>query len=140
MAGKYVQVGDIMQIGEDILRAARIASEHTARRTPGFITKNARQGLKPDGTPQPSLAPSTVESKRKKGQPATPGVATGQLVRASSWMVRANRKVGYYILPPPESQEYLPYLEAKGFVFLEFPPESVKFLERRLQEEVDKVK
>lgn len=137
---RNVFVGDIEEAGRKILSAVRRASEHTARRTPGFINKLARRGLKPDGTPQPALAASTIKSKRRKGQPLTPGVATRHLTTVKNWTVRAQRGVGYDIYPPAESEEYLPYLEARGYLFVEFPDEAVDFLSRRISEEIAKVK
>lgn len=112
----------------DMLASVERAVEDVARNLPEHLTEMLESGRAPDGGPQPDLAPSTIETKRRAGQPLTPGVATGVLSDPSRWVVRKDDS-DWIIEPPPEREDVIEYLEARGYEILGVPSETLAALD-----------
>lgn len=128
-----VSIPQIDVLGAALKAAVREVAFEVAREMPEHICRQLRQGNKPDGTPQPANAASTLESKRARGRPPVPGVDEGVLSDPRRWIVR-DRGRDIAIEPPLERLEVVEILRARGYEFEGVPAESTKQLEKLLSE------
>lgn len=142
MAVRYNR-GRFATIGTRIAEAVRKGTETAARSLPDYICDELEVGRRPsDGASQPALAPSTIEAKRRQGQPLIPGVATGVLSTASNWRVTTTAN-GWVIEPPPSRADAVYYLERMPdpYEVIGIPPKWAHTdLPRQIQAELNKVK
>lgn len=130
---------ELDSLADRLARAIDEAVWEVAQRYPDQLTRLLARGLRPDGGAQPPLAASTIESKRRKGQPLTPLVADGLLTDPGLW-VRRRLARGAEVLPPVQRQDVVEILEARGFEIQGLPDETIQDLERTIQLRLDGVR
>lgn len=126
---RVISVPRLGRTAKMITRAVEEASRDAAQALPADITDQLEVGRKPSsGAPQPALAESTLRQKRAKGQPETPGVATGLMSDERRWRVDFEGLSQTRVRPPEER------LDALALQRREDPFEFVGVPERWLDE------
>ena len=132
-------IESLVGLGREITEAVEEAAVEVAREMPHWITEHIRNGESPDGQPFPDNAPSTLRSKERAGQGPTPGVATGTLSDERAWRVDVRGRETE-VRPPPEREDIIDYLEARGYEVLGVPEETPEQLDNAIARSLDKVR
>lgn len=126
---------DFSAVADELEGALQEAMTRAAERLPYDACELLRQGVAPDGTPQPQLDAEYAAEKQREGYDDTPGVRTGRLTDPERWRVEAAGGEASVRLPA-DRERVAGYLEARGYRFQGIPAETRRYAQDVLEDEV----
>lgn len=129
---------------DDFYNDVSEAIDRACKRTAEFVAIDTRnkiaQRKKPSGGSQKENAPSTKRYKRKKYGHDIPLRQKGILSDPSLFKITKRGQAVYEVSPPVIRQRVINYVRQKGYEIFEISDEIENFLQKALQEELNKVK
>lgn len=123
--GTRVSIPRLTQAAKRLRRNVLQVADELADQYITDVTDNLRVGLKPDGTSQPANKQTTLDSKRRKSQGSTPGVADRVMSNPAAWRKTRRDPTHIDIHVPAERADVVEYLRPLGYEFEGLTPQTL---------------